>query len=207
MLKLEGCDDRALVLEDTHLSALRWGSEEARFPLTELTAGKVVRHDKGKTLGVFGKKEERVTYRLRPACPLGVGSARTPGRSRVLRRRSEQGNSRVTTRRGGVRRLFRVLRGLSLAFSSALAGTITCLGPIWKRSVRKCAFRLPGHARDALLAEDALDQVGFGLIGGERHLDRLGEPVRPLENRHLRPSALRSGSPGRTARRDSRARR
>ena len=60
MRKLEGCDDRALVLEETHLSALRWGSEEHRYPLSELTPGKVVRHDKGKTLGVFGKKEERV---------------------------------------------------------------------------------------------------------------------------------------------------
>ncbi len=60
MEKIDGCDDRALVLEDTHLSALRWGSEEARVPLTELTEGKVVRQDKGKMLGVFGSKEERV---------------------------------------------------------------------------------------------------------------------------------------------------
>jgi hypothetical protein len=60
MRKLEGCDDRALVLEDHHLAALRWGSEEARFPLSELTPGSVVRHDKGKALGLFGKKEERV---------------------------------------------------------------------------------------------------------------------------------------------------
>jgi hypothetical protein len=28
MRKLEGVDDRALVLEETHLSALRWGSEQ-----------------------------------------------------------------------------------------------------------------------------------------------------------------------------------
>ena len=60
MRKLEGCDDRALVLEDHHLSALRWGAEEHRYPLSELTPGSVVRHDKGKLLGVFGKKEERV---------------------------------------------------------------------------------------------------------------------------------------------------
>jgi hypothetical protein len=60
MEKLDGCDDRALVLEDTHLSALRWGSETARFPLSEISEGKVIRHDKGKALGVFGKKEERV---------------------------------------------------------------------------------------------------------------------------------------------------
>ena len=55
MRKLEGCDDRALILEDTHLSALRWGAEEHRYPLSELTPGSVVRHDKGKTLGLFGK--------------------------------------------------------------------------------------------------------------------------------------------------------
>jgi hypothetical protein len=60
MRKLDGCDDRALVLEDHHLAALRWGGEQGRFPLSELTPGSVVRHDKGKLLGVFGKKEERV---------------------------------------------------------------------------------------------------------------------------------------------------
>jgi hypothetical protein len=60
MQKIDGCDDRALLLEDTHLSALRWGSEQARVPLIELTPGKVVRQDKGKMLGVFGSKEERV---------------------------------------------------------------------------------------------------------------------------------------------------
>jgi hypothetical protein len=60
MRKLEGCDDRALILEDHHLSALRWGAEEHRYPLSELTPGSVVRHDKGKLLGLFGKKEERV---------------------------------------------------------------------------------------------------------------------------------------------------
>ena len=60
MRKLTGCDDRALVLEDTHLSALRWGNEEHRFPLSELSPGTVIRADKGKLLGVFGKREERV---------------------------------------------------------------------------------------------------------------------------------------------------
>jgi len=58
--KIDGCDDRALVLEDTHLSALRWGAEQARVPVSELTPGQVLRDDKGKTLGVFGSKEERV---------------------------------------------------------------------------------------------------------------------------------------------------
>jgi hypothetical protein len=58
--KIDGCDDRALLLEDTHLSALRWGAEQIRVPLVELTPGKVLRDDKGKMLGVFGSKEERV---------------------------------------------------------------------------------------------------------------------------------------------------
>jgi hypothetical protein len=60
MRKLDGCDDRALVLEDHHIAALRWGAEEHRYPLSELTPGSVVRHDKGKVLGMFGKREERV---------------------------------------------------------------------------------------------------------------------------------------------------
>ena len=62
MEKIEGCDDRALLLTDTHLQALRWGGEVegGNVPLTELTPGKVVRDDKGKLLGVFGKPEDRV---------------------------------------------------------------------------------------------------------------------------------------------------
>jgi hypothetical protein len=60
MQKLEGCDDRALVLDGNQLQALRWGGVQIQFPLTELSPGKVVRDDKGKTLGMFGKAEERV---------------------------------------------------------------------------------------------------------------------------------------------------
>ena len=62
MRKLDACDDRALVLEDNHLAALRWGAEQDRFPLSVLkeTPGEVTRDDKGKMLGVFGSKEERV---------------------------------------------------------------------------------------------------------------------------------------------------
>jgi hypothetical protein len=60
MEKLEGCDDRALVLDGNQLQALRWGGVQAQFPVSELTPGQVVRDDKGKTLGVFGKAEERV---------------------------------------------------------------------------------------------------------------------------------------------------
>ena len=60
MEKLEGCDDRALVLDGNQLQALRWGGVQNQCPLSELTPGQVVRDDKGKTLGVFGKAEERV---------------------------------------------------------------------------------------------------------------------------------------------------
>ncbi|RDH77918.1 hypothetical protein DVS77_13790 [Mycolicibacterium moriokaense] len=62
MEKIEGCDERALLLTDTHLQAMRWGAveENGTVPLTDLAPGKVVRDDKGKMLGVFGKPEQRV---------------------------------------------------------------------------------------------------------------------------------------------------
>jgi hypothetical protein len=60
MQKLEGCDDRALVLDGNQLQALRWGGVQNQIPVSELDQGKVVRDDKGKMLGVFGKAEERV---------------------------------------------------------------------------------------------------------------------------------------------------
>jgi hypothetical protein len=59
MTKLEGCDDRAMVLDGNQFQVLRWGEEQAQYPITELEPGEVVRDDKGKTLGVFGKAEER----------------------------------------------------------------------------------------------------------------------------------------------------
>jgi hypothetical protein len=60
MQKIEGSDDRALVLDGNQLQALRWGAVQNQVPVTELSAGKVLRDDKGKTLGMFGKAEERV---------------------------------------------------------------------------------------------------------------------------------------------------
>jgi hypothetical protein len=60
MEKLEGCDDRALVLDGNQLQALRWGGVQNQIPVSELSPGNVVRDDKGKMLGVFGKAEERV---------------------------------------------------------------------------------------------------------------------------------------------------
>jgi hypothetical protein len=59
MQKLEGCDDRALVLDGNQLQALRWGAVQTQVPVTELTPGQVFRDDKGKMLGLFGKPEER----------------------------------------------------------------------------------------------------------------------------------------------------
>jgi hypothetical protein len=64
MQKLEGCDDRALVLDGNQLQVLRWGAVQNQFPITELETGEVVRDDKGRTLGVFGKPEERVRVRF-----------------------------------------------------------------------------------------------------------------------------------------------
>ena len=59
MQKLEGCDDRAMVLDGNQFQVLRWGAEQNQFPVTELQSGEVYRDDKGKTLGLFGKAEER----------------------------------------------------------------------------------------------------------------------------------------------------
>jgi hypothetical protein len=43
-------------------SSRRFAGEgvQTQFPVSELTPGKIVRDDKGKTLGLFGKAEERV---------------------------------------------------------------------------------------------------------------------------------------------------
>ena len=60
MQKIEGCDDRALVLDGNQLQALRWGAVQTQVPVSELSAGKVLRDDKGKLLGVFGKPEDRI---------------------------------------------------------------------------------------------------------------------------------------------------
>ena len=60
MRKLEGCDDRAMVLDGNQFQVLRWGAEQLQAPVTELQQGEVYRDDKGKTLGMFGKAEERV---------------------------------------------------------------------------------------------------------------------------------------------------
>ena len=59
MRKLEGCDDRAMVLDGNQFQVLRWGAEQLQAPVTELQPGEVYRDDKAKMLCDFGKKEER----------------------------------------------------------------------------------------------------------------------------------------------------
>ena len=60
MQKLEGCDDRALILEEGWLNVMRWGASQHRFPISEVGPSEVARNDKGKLLGLFGQKVERV---------------------------------------------------------------------------------------------------------------------------------------------------
>jgi hypothetical protein len=54
---LEGLDDRALALDGGSLQILRWGSEQDRVPLANLSPAQIVRDDKRKLLGA---DEERV---------------------------------------------------------------------------------------------------------------------------------------------------
>jgi hypothetical protein len=48
-----------MVLDGNQFQVLRWGAEQLQAPVTELSPGEVYRDDKGKTLGIFGKAEER----------------------------------------------------------------------------------------------------------------------------------------------------
>jgi hypothetical protein len=57
MQTLEGLDDRALALDGGNLQILRWGSEQERVPLANLSPAKIERDDKRK---LFGANEERV---------------------------------------------------------------------------------------------------------------------------------------------------
>lgn len=63
MALLEGLDDRALELEDGHLTVLRWGDLVERFPLSKLGETEIVRDDKKK---LFGDNIERVRLRFGP---------------------------------------------------------------------------------------------------------------------------------------------
>ena len=55
MEMLEGLDDRALAIDGANLQILRWGAEQERVPLVNLSPGEVVRDDKKK---LFGANEE-----------------------------------------------------------------------------------------------------------------------------------------------------
>jgi len=57
MEMLEGCDDRAQAIDGSNLQILRWGAEQERVPLVNLTPSEVVRDDRKK---LFGANEERV---------------------------------------------------------------------------------------------------------------------------------------------------
>ncbi len=57
MEMLEGLDERALALDGDNLQILRWGSEQERVPLVNLSPAKIERDDKRK---LFGANEERV---------------------------------------------------------------------------------------------------------------------------------------------------
>ena len=57
MEMLEGLDERALALDGSNLQILRWGAEQERVPLVNLSPGKIERDDKRK---LFGADEERV---------------------------------------------------------------------------------------------------------------------------------------------------
>jgi hypothetical protein len=61
MERLNGLDDRTLVLEEGFLSVLRWGDSVDRIPLSHLGETEIVRDDKKK---LFGDNVERVRLRF-----------------------------------------------------------------------------------------------------------------------------------------------
>lgn len=61
MERIDGLDDRTLILEDGFLSVLRWGDTVDRIPLSNLGETEVVRDDKKK---LFGAGEERIRMRF-----------------------------------------------------------------------------------------------------------------------------------------------
>lgn len=61
MERLEGLDDRALILEDGFLSVTRWGDNVSRIALSDLGETELVRDDKKK---LFGDNQERVRLRF-----------------------------------------------------------------------------------------------------------------------------------------------
>jgi hypothetical protein len=61
MNRIDGLDDRALILEDGFLNVMRWGSSQERISLADLGETEIVRDDKKK---LFGSGEERIRMRF-----------------------------------------------------------------------------------------------------------------------------------------------
>jgi hypothetical protein len=61
MTRIDGLDDRSLILEDGFLNVMRWGSSTDRIALSDLGETEVVRDDKKK---LFGAGEERIRMRF-----------------------------------------------------------------------------------------------------------------------------------------------
>ncbi len=62
MERLDGLDERSLVLDDGWLDCMRYGSSEHRFRVGDLGETEIVRDDKKK---LFGKgREERIRVRF-----------------------------------------------------------------------------------------------------------------------------------------------
>lgn len=61
MTRLDGLDDRSLVLEEGFLNVMRWGSSTDRIALADLGDTEIVRDDKKK---LFGADEQRIRLRF-----------------------------------------------------------------------------------------------------------------------------------------------
>jgi hypothetical protein len=61
MQRIDGLDDRSLILEDGFLNVMRWGSSTDRIALSDLGETEIVRDDKKK---LFGDNEERFRMRF-----------------------------------------------------------------------------------------------------------------------------------------------
>ena len=62
MQRLDGLDDRALVLDDGWLDVLRWGASQNRFRVADLGDSEVVRDDRKKRFGKPGEERLRVRF-------------------------------------------------------------------------------------------------------------------------------------------------
>lgn len=59
MKRLEGKDDRALILDGDWLQAMRWGTEQARVPVMDLEPGEITKEKKWLRVG-FGSLQTNV---------------------------------------------------------------------------------------------------------------------------------------------------